>query len=212
MELDKQKAIEVVDKIAKKFDYTIEEAANAITRVANANMCDALRLISVRRGYDPRDFALVAFGGAGPLHGAYLAKEMEIPTVIIPPHPGVAAAMGCLLVDVRHDISKTYVKNVKDVSLKDLEKEFIGMEKEAAELLQEEGVAKEASTLMRYIDMRYMDSGVHWRLKSIARFLHWKRPLAVSIKSMNGNFLSPIKNRPWKSTGFCYGYWNCAKT
>ncbi|MFB5935872.1 hydantoinase/oxoprolinase family protein [Peribacillus frigoritolerans] len=164
MELDKQKAIEAVDKIAKKFNYTIEEAANAITRVANANMCDALRLISVRRGYDPRDFALVAFGGAGPLHGAYLAKEMEIPTVIIPPHPGVAAAMGCLLVDVRHDISKTYVKNVKDVSVKDLEKEFIGMEKEAAKLLQEEGVAKEASTLMRYIDMRYMGQ---WRSLAI---------------------------------------------
>ncbi|TXK89813.1 hydantoinase/oxoprolinase family protein, partial [Parageobacillus sp. SY1] len=105
MKLDKQKAIQSIQRIASVYNYTIEEAANAILKVANANMCDALRLISVRRGYDPREFALVAFGGAGPLHGAYLAKEMEIPVVIVPPHPGVAAAMGCLLVDVQHDIT-----------------------------------------------------------------------------------------------------------
>ena len=76
-----------------------------------------LRLISVRKGYDPRDFALVAFGGAGALHSAYLAKEIDIPNVIVPPHPGVAAAMGCLLVDVRHDISKTFVKNSEEYAM-----------------------------------------------------------------------------------------------
>lgn len=111
MQLNKEAAREAVEKIANAFDQTVEEAASAIIEVANANMSDAVRLISLRRGYDPRDFALVAFGGAGPLHGAYLAKDLNIPKVIIPTHPGVAAAMGCLLVDVRHDISKTYVKN-----------------------------------------------------------------------------------------------------
>ncbi|MBS4189532.1 hydantoinase/oxoprolinase family protein [Bacillus sp. FJAT-49705] len=164
MQLDKEKAIEAVGKIAKVFDFSTVEAANAIIEVANANMCDALRLISVRRGYDPREFALVAFGGAGPLHGAYLAKEMEIPTVIVPPHPGVAAAMGCLLVDVRHDISKTYVKNFSHVTIDELELEFSKMEKEAKELLEEEGVAKENSTLMSFLDMRY--SG-QWRSLAI---------------------------------------------
>ena len=99
MELDKQKAIEAVDKIAKKFDYTIEEAANAITRVANANMCDALRLISVRRDTTPATLHLLAFGGAGPLHGQTWPRKWTI-RHIISPHPGVAAAMGCLLVDV----------------------------------------------------------------------------------------------------------------
>ncbi|WP_083402251.1 hydantoinase/oxoprolinase family protein [Bacillus sp. MUM 116] len=160
MQLDKDKAVKAVEKIANEFGYSTVESANAIIEVANANMCDALRLISVRRGYDPRDFALVAFGGAGPLHGAHLAKEMEIPTVIVPPHPGVAAAMGCLLVDVRHDLSKTYVKNFNHVTLEELDAEFYEMEKEAEILLKEEGVAKENSTLMRYIDMRY--SG-QWR-------------------------------------------------
>lgn len=110
MQLDKGKAQQAVKKIAQAFNQTIEEAASAIIEVANANMSDAVRLISVRRGYDPRDFALVAFGGAGPLHAAHLAKDLNIPKVIIPTHPGVAAAMGCLLVDVRHDISKTFVK------------------------------------------------------------------------------------------------------
>lgn len=155
MKLDKEKASQAVEKIAKQFHYSIEEAANAIIQVANANMCDALRLISVRRGYDPRDFALVAFGGAGPLHGAHLAKDMEIPTIIVPPHPGVAAAMGCLLVDYRHDISKTFVKNINHVSVEELEAAFAGMEKEAEKLLEEEGVGSDHSTLMRYIDMRY---------------------------------------------------------
>ncbi|WP_102273900.1 hydantoinase/oxoprolinase family protein [Cytobacillus massiliigabonensis] len=164
MQLDKGKAVEAVEKIAKEFNYSTVEAANAIIEVANANMCDALRLISVRRGYDPREFALVAFGGAGPLHGAYLAKDMGIPTVIVPPHPGVAAAMGCLLVDVRHDISKTYVKDFKDVNLEELEFELLKMEREAKDLLEEEGVAKENSTLMSFIDMRY--SG-QWRSLAI---------------------------------------------
>ena len=72
-------------------------------------MADAVRLISIRRGYDPRDFALVVFGGAGPLHGAALAKELSIPTVLVPPNPGVTSALGCLLVDIRHDISVMYL-------------------------------------------------------------------------------------------------------
>lgn len=164
MKLDKEKAIDAVEKIASRFNYSIEDAANAIIEVANANMSDAVRLISVRRGYDPRDFALVAFGGAGPLHGAHLAKDMNIPTVIVPPHPGVAAAMGCLLVDVRHDISRTFVKKIEDVTIGELESEFIGMKKEAEELLKEEGIEEAYSTLMRYVDLRYKGQ---WRSLAI---------------------------------------------
>ncbi|WP_071393963.1 hydantoinase/oxoprolinase family protein [Bacillus tuaregi] len=174
MKLDKEKAVQAVKKVADQFDYTIEEAAQAIIQVANANMCDALRLISVRRGYDPRDFALVAFGGAGPLHGAQLAKEMEIPTIIVPPHPGVAAAMGCLLVDVRHDISKTFVRNINDVSLDELEAEYVTMEKEAEDLLAEEGVDNDHSTLMRYIDMRYKGQ---WRSLAV--------PVSSNLQSLD---------------------------
>ncbi|MEJ9280753.1 hydantoinase/oxoprolinase family protein [Ureibacillus thermosphaericus] len=164
MKLNLEKAREAVQKIADEFGYSIEEAANAIIEVANANMSDAVRLISVRRGYDPRDFALVAFGGAGPLHGAHLAKELNIPTVIIPPYPGVAAAMGCLLVDVRHDISKTYLKQASEITLDDLQLEFENMKAEAKALLVEEGIPEEHSTLMNFIDLRYQGQ---WRSLSV---------------------------------------------
>ncbi|WP_186670976.1 hydantoinase/oxoprolinase family protein [Sporosarcina sp. BP05] len=165
MLLDKEASLKAVqDFIGNPFDLSVAEAANSILKVANANMCDALRLISVRRGYDPRDFALVAFGGAGGLHGAYLAKEMDIPTVIIPPHSGVAAAMGCLMVDVQHDITKTFMADAKNVSIEELEAEFVEMEKEAKNLLEEEKIDESAMNFIRYIDMRYAGQ---WRSLAI---------------------------------------------
>lgn len=163
MTLNKEASCKAVRKIGEQFGYSDEEAANAILKVANANMCDALRLISVRKGYDPRDFALVAFGGAGALHSAYLAKETDIPNIIVPAHPGVAAAMGCLLVDVRHDVSKTFVKNIKETYTQELEQEFTTLEVEAVNLLKQEGLEEENMNLIRYIEMRYLGQ---WRTLS----------------------------------------------
>jgi len=165
MRLNQEAAVTAVcDQIGDPFNLEVAEAANSILKVANANMCDALRLISVRRGYDPRDFALVSFGGAGGLHSAYLAKEMDIPNVIIPPHSGVAAAMGCLMVDVQHDITKTYLADAKKMLIEDLEVEFNKMEKEAKDLLVEEGIAEVDMDFIRYIDMRYAGQ---WRSLAI---------------------------------------------
>ncbi|WP_029271165.1 hydantoinase/oxoprolinase family protein [Virgibacillus alimentarius] len=170
MSLNKEAALKAMQPLCDQFGYNEYDAANAILKVANANMCDALRLISVRKGYDPRDFALVAFGGAGALHSAYLAKEMNIPNVIIPPFPGVAA-LGCLLVDVRHDITQTYVADVAEVKVNDIEEKFKDMEKQAIELLEKEGVATENMNLIRHIEMRYVGQ---WRslAVSIDRPLH----------------------------------------
>lgn len=166
MSLDREKAAKAIqEKIGHNFGISVEEAACSIIDVANANMCDALQLISVRRGYDPRDFALVAFGGAGGLHAAYLAKEMEIPIVIIPPHPGVAAAMGCLLVDIRHDITETFVTDTRDVTTEELESRYSEMEKEAVSLLKEDGIPEKDMTLIRYIDMRYVGQ---WRTLTVS--------------------------------------------
>src|SRR5258708_34478297 len=100
--------------MAASFGLSREAAADAIVRVANANMSDAVRLISISRGYDPRDFALVAFGGAGALHGAAIAKDLAIPAVIVPPNPGVTSALGCLLVDMQHDFSESYFSPAGD--------------------------------------------------------------------------------------------------
>lgn len=160
MKLNKEAAKKAIKPIYEKFNYDVYEAADAILKVANANMSDALRLISVQKGYDPRDFALVAFGGAGALHSAYLAKELSIPKVIVPPHPGVAAALGCLLVDFRHDLTKTYVANTEDIELETIEEEFSKMEVEAVKLLENEGIEKGSMNLIRYLEMRYVGQ---WR-------------------------------------------------
>jgi len=83
------------------------EAAGAVVRVANDRMAGAIRMVSLARGYDPRDFCLLAFGGAGPLHATALARELGIPTVLIPAFPGLTNALGCLVADLRHDFVRT---------------------------------------------------------------------------------------------------------
>jgi N-methylhydantoinase A len=103
-------------------------------------MADAIRLISVRRGYDPREFALVCFGGAGPLHGAALARELSIPTVLVPPNPGTTSALGCLLVDVRHDLFTLLLGTVDDVDPDEVEEAFAELEEGAGERMRAEGV------------------------------------------------------------------------
>ncbi|MFO7495537.1 MAG: hydantoinase/oxoprolinase family protein [Desulfobacterales bacterium] len=164
MQLSRAEAETAVKKIAAVFDMTLVDAAYAILKVANANMCNALRLISVTKGYDPRDFALVAFGGAGPLHAAYVARELEIPKVIIPRYPGVHAALGCLLVDVRHDFSKTYLVNSSEADLGVIEGIYAELEDEAREVLRKEGLTEDRVALVRNMDLRYIGQ---WRSLSV---------------------------------------------
>jgi N-methylhydantoinase A len=146
--------------VAEPFKLGLEEAADAIIRVANANMANAVRLISISRGYDPRDFALVAFGGAGALHGADIARELSIPAVIVPPHPGITSAMGCLLVDVQHDLATSYLKSAAEADPDAIEAAFKALEHEAAERLVHEGVASEDVVMQRTVDMMYQGQ---WR-------------------------------------------------
>lgn len=149
--------------IAEPLALSEEEAAHAILAVANANMADAVRLISIRRGYDPRDFALIAFGGAGALHGAEVARELNIPTVVVPPSPGVTSALGCLLVDIRHDLSTMYTAMAASADPDDLESAFRALEGDAHGRLRHEGVAEEDAVLQRLISMRY-----HGQWRSLA--------------------------------------------
>lgn len=164
--LDKRLAEEAITRvIAHPLNLELAEAAHAVVAVANANMADAVRLISIRRGYDPRDFALLAFGGAGALHGADVARELNIPVVIVPPNPGVTSAMGCLLVDIRHDLSQMYTGLASSVDADDLEASFTNLESEASARLRHEGVADENALLQRQISMRYLGQ---WRSLSVA--------------------------------------------
>ncbi|MEQ8348571.1 MAG: hydantoinase/oxoprolinase family protein [Sneathiellaceae bacterium] len=163
--LDREAATAAIRQgVAEPLGLGVEEAANSVLRVANANMADAVRLISIRRGYDPREFVLVVFGGAGPLHGVDLARELSIPTVLVPPHPGVTSALGCLLVDIQHDLSSMFLGRVDEVEAADVEAEFKALEDEARQRLVAEGVAPADMQLLRHIDMRYVGQ---WRSMSI---------------------------------------------
>ncbi|MCF8532253.1 MAG: hydantoinase/oxoprolinase family protein [Reyranella sp.] len=107
--LDHVRAI-VLDKVGKRLGLDAEAAAAAILRIANDRMAGAIRLVSLSRGHDPRDFALFAFGGAGPLHATALARELAIPTVLVPARPGITNALGCVVADLRHDYVRTVNK------------------------------------------------------------------------------------------------------
>ncbi|AHW64621.1 hydantoinase/oxoprolinase family protein [Corynebacterium glyciniphilum] len=163
-QLDVEKAREAISGIAEPLGLGIEEAAQSIIKVANANMADAIRLISVRKGHDPRDFALVGFGGAGPLHVAYLAKDLGIPTVIVPPHPGVTSATGCLLVDIQHDLTKMYLTNAEDADLDELNTSFAELAAEGRDRLTAEHVEDDDMVFQYSIDMRYQGQ---WRSISV---------------------------------------------
>ena len=150
----------VMERVAKPLNMELSSAAAAIIRVANANIADAVRLISVQKGYDPRDFALVAFGGAGPLHAAAVARELSIPTVIVPLHPGITSAMGCALVDVRHDVTRTLVVGADDSGFDQLKAVFDEGENQLRRLLDAEGIAEPDREFHRYVTMRYVGQ---WR-------------------------------------------------
>ena len=153
------------DRVAEPLDLELHEAADAIIAVANANMADAVRIISLQRGYDPREFALVVFGGAGPLHGAALAKELGVPTVLVPPRPGTWSALGCLMVDIRHDLSEMFLRPASDADAGELDEAFERSRRRAASCSPSEGVTDDGVTLERSIAMRYLGQ---WRSLEVA--------------------------------------------
>lgn len=105
----------VLEKVGQRLGLDAEAAAAAILRIANDRMAGAVRLVSLSRGHDPRDFALFAFGGAGPLHATALARELGIPTVLVPARPGITNALGCVVADLRHDYVRTVNKPLSAV-------------------------------------------------------------------------------------------------
>jgi len=157
MPLDVEGAREAIrTTIAEPLDLSIEAAALGIIKIAVAEMSLAVRGVSVERGYDPRDFAMVGFGGAGPLHSAQIARELHVPTLIIPRVPGHFSALGMLMSDLRHDYVRTYYKSLADSDFDDIRRIFSGMVAEARELLLNEGTAADAMTFQHFLDIRYV--------------------------------------------------------
>ena len=133
-----------------------QQAALGILRVVNANMERAIRAISLERGYDPRSFTLVPFGGAGPVHGCELAQELGIPRVLIPARPGILSALGVAIADVVKDYSRTVMLRGADLDRERLEEEFHGMEGLARAELEQEGLPSDRMTARRFLDVRYV--------------------------------------------------------
>ena len=133
-----------------------DEVAAAVVRVANDKMAGAIRLMSLERGHDPRDFALFAFGGAGPLHAAALARELAIPTVLVPARPGITSALGCLVADVRHDFVKTVNQPVSRIDLAEARRILTAHVDEGRALLASEGVDASAMAVSHEADMQFV--------------------------------------------------------
>ncbi|WP_088032187.1 hydantoinase/oxoprolinase family protein [Evansella clarkii] len=146
----------ITEKIAKPFSTTVEEAALGIIRIANSNMLNALKLISVRKGYDPREFTLVAFGGGGSMHAPALAKELGVNKVIVPVGASVFSAWGMLMTDLRHDYIQTYIRRVEGIDFSELNKQLEVQETQAVAQYKDEGVEEEDVILTRFADLRYL--------------------------------------------------------
>lgn len=152
-----EKAKEVIEKkIAGPLGIDLIKAAEGIVTVVNANMIRGIRRVSVEKGYDPRDFALVAFGGAGPLHGVELAKALNMRRVIVPLYPGIASAFGMLSADVRHDYVQTKIGITDQLNLEELNSLYREMEAHAVRQLAAEGFHGSMVELFRRVDMRYL--------------------------------------------------------
>lgn len=145
----------IEQKIAKPLGMTVDDAALGIIAIAEAHMVNAIRLVTVDRGLDPRDFTLVAFGGAGALHAVRLAEALSIRKVLIPPAPGNMSAMGLLCADVRHDYARTIVLKVGPAIAPRLAAMFDEMLIEAEAALAEDGVEPDARRCTLSVDLRY---------------------------------------------------------
>ena len=157
--LDGDAALAALGGIAVQLDITPEQAALGIARVANANMEQALRVVSLERGHDPRDFTLVAFGGAGPLHACELAEGLGIRTVLIPRLPGALSAWGMLNVDITRDYSRTVMRDLSDTPEPELVRLLAEIEQNAREDLESAGQSATAAIFSASADIRYRGQG-----------------------------------------------------
>jgi N-methylhydantoinase A len=144
------------EKIGAHLGLAADDVAAAIVRVANDKMASAIRMVSLQRGYDPRDFILFAFGGAGPLHAVALARELAIPKVLVPARPGITSALGCLVADVRHDFVRTINQDLLRMDVDEARAILAAHVTEGTRLLATEGVEVETVSVFHQADMQYV--------------------------------------------------------
>ena len=170
MSIHPEKAEEAYKRLGNELGISAEEAAVSVVRIANSMMSKILRIVSVERGYDPRDFALVAFGGAGPMHVCALAEELEINSIVIPPNPGMFSALGLLTADLFHDYSRPVLSDARSVDADRVEKLFKEMMVEGQSTLDSEDVSRASQQHQRTLDIRYKGQGFELNIKTETPF------------------------------------------
>ncbi len=187
-------------RISDQLGLDVIEASLAVVKLANTIMAQALRIVTIERGLDPREFKLIAYGGAGPLHATELAREVGVKEVIIPPMPGVFSALGLIVTDYRHDLVEPLLTPVSRADDSQLAKVFTKLEEKAYRILASEGVPRKSIRVVRLLEMRFkgqsysLDIPFNGSLEDATRVFHevyqakygyrvdWEEPVIVSAK------------------------------
>ena len=156
MSLDEEAAQRALHSIGPQVGLDDAAFAEGMLAIINAKMADAMRTITVKQGIDPREYSLVAFGGAGPMHAVWLAEELEIREVIVPWSPGTFSAWGMLQTDMRHDVVRAFYRPVAELEAGDVADVYAQLDEEGSALLEHEGVAADDRYFARSADMRYV--------------------------------------------------------
>jgi N-methylhydantoinase A len=156
MNLKLDLAKSALDSVGTKLNLSTEETAAGITAIINAAMANAIREITVSRGIDPREYSLVAYGGAGPLHAVAIAAELELGSVIVPANPGVLSAWGMLQADSRHDLVMNFYSQLKAIDKVKFEEGVKKLEADARQILIQEGITTEEMVIQPAADLRYV--------------------------------------------------------
>jgi N-methylhydantoinase A/oxoprolinase/acetone carboxylase beta subunit len=156
MKIHPERSQKILTNLAGKIKKSLLETASGVIQIANANMEKAIRVISIERGFDPRDFALISFGGAGGLHAAEIAANLKIGKIIVPKNAGVLSALGLLMADSIKDYSKSFLRTADSLRQNDLEKHFNELEKKSLTEMQKEGFREADIKTFRFLDLRYL--------------------------------------------------------
>jgi N-methylhydantoinase A len=164
MKIFSNAAYKVIDELAENLDLSRERTAEGILQIMNNNMANAIREKTIQKGEDPREFSLVAFGGAGPLHAVEVAQILNIPEVIVPLYPGINSATGLLTTDLKYDVIKTEFVLSTNLDFLELNEDFIALEKQIIQQLKEDGIEEEQIQILRSADCRYAGQGYELRV------------------------------------------------
>jgi N-methylhydantoinase A len=194
MTVDLEAAKQAINEnICEQSLLTLEEATAGIISVVNANMSRAIRLISIQKGHDPRDFTLVSFGGAGGLHCSALAKELNIPRVLIPPSPGTFCSLGLLVTDVRTDYVRSTLEEASPESMKVVASHFEELKEEGIKLLEKENITESKRKYELVIDMRFKGQ-------------NYEIPIPVEWDELTPTGFATLKDRFQEQHEKIYGY------